>query len=94
MFGNKFVSVKEVLFVPTLISAPKFAQVAPWHLSIRKPVSFDELSCHWRWRELSEIAVTVKLLGALGAEVAEEIGFDPVAEELSFDLPLTPIAAN
>jgi hypothetical protein len=60
------VSVKVTVFAPTFVTEAKFVQVAPWHLSIRKAVSFDELSCHWRKREVNDIVVTVRLLGGLG----------------------------
>jgi hypothetical protein len=60
------VSVKVTLFVPTFVTEAKFVQMAPKHLSIRKPVSFDELSCHWSLRELNEIELTVRLLGGIG----------------------------
>jgi hypothetical protein len=59
--------MKVVAFAPTFTSAEKFVQVAPTHLAIQKPVSFEELSCHWSLREFNETAVTVKLLGGFGA---------------------------
>jgi len=80
------VSVKLTVFVPTFVTEAKFVQVAPRHLSIRKLVSFDELSCHWIKREVNEIALTVRLLGGLGGPEGP-----PAAAKASLDL-VNPIA--
>lgn len=62
----KFASVKVTVFEPTFVTEAKFVQLVPRHRSIRKPVSFDELSCHCSLRELTDIVETVRLLGGLG----------------------------
>ena len=50
----------------TVVMELKFVQDAPRHLSIWKPVSSDEVSCHCRAMELVERATALKLIGALG----------------------------
>jgi hypothetical protein len=69
--------VKVVVFAATDVNEAKFVQVAPRHLSMLKPVSSDELSCHWSLRELDEITVTLKLLGGLGTGGPAAADFAP-----------------
>jgi hypothetical protein len=77
VLANKFESVKVVALAPTFVTEAKFVHVTPWHLKIEKPVSPDELSCHWSLREFDEAVLTVRLLGGLGTEGPAAADFAP-----------------
>ena len=67
--------VKLVELVLTVVMELKFVQDAPRHLSIWKPVSSDEVSCHCRAMALVETATALKLIGALGTFPAKALNF-------------------